>query len=111
MFNMPRELLRRFSVIFIDNEFGHLVLQHGERIYFVVCDLRFLESSFNVNRPSERVRKKMENYAEICGNFMWKKVTILRKRRQIMRIFLKLIKSFPWLSQTYKIHVNVLPKI
>ena len=36
------------------------------------------------NRPSDRVRKKMENYAEILGNIMRKKVTIMRKRRQII---------------------------
>ena len=46
----------------------------------------------------------MENYAEIFGNIMQKKVTILWKRRQIMQKFLKLIKLFPWLFQTYKIH-------
>ena len=57
------------------------------------------------------VRKKMENYAEIFGNIMQKKVTIMRKRRQIMQKFLTLIKLFPWLFQTYKIHVNVLPRI
>ena len=39
-------------------------------------------------RPSDRVRKKMENYAEIFGNIMQKKVTIMQKRRQIMRKFL-----------------------
>ena len=32
--------------------------------------------------------KKMKNYAEIFGNIMRKKVTIMRKRRQIMWIFL-----------------------
>ena len=36
------------DLIFIDNEFGHSVLQHGERIYFEVCDLRFKESSSNM---------------------------------------------------------------
>ena len=40
MFNMLRELPRRFALIFIGNEFGHSVLQHKERIYFEVCDLR-----------------------------------------------------------------------
>ena len=39
-------------------------------------------------RPSDRVRKKMENYAEIFGNIMQKKVTIMQKRHQIMRKFL-----------------------
>ena len=33
---------------YFGNEFGHLVLQHGERIYFEVCDLRFQERSSNV---------------------------------------------------------------
>ena len=45
MFDMPRERLRRFGVIFIGNEFGH---SHGEKLYFEVCDLRFLESGSNV---------------------------------------------------------------
>ena len=40
-------------------------------------------------RPSDRVRKKSENYAEIFGNIMRKKVTIMWKRRQIMRKFLQ----------------------
>ena len=43
----------------------------------------------NDNRPSDRVRKKTENYAEIFGNIMRKKVTIMRKRHQIMRKFLQ----------------------
>ena len=71
-------------------------------------DDRFMPSIF---RPSDRVQKKMENYAEIFGNIMRKKVTIMRKRRQIMRKFVKLIKLFPWLFPTYKIHINVLPRI
>ena len=60
---------------------------------------------------SDRVRKKMENYAEIFGNIMRKKVTIMRKRCQIMQKFLKLIKLSPWLFLAYKIRVNVLPRI
>ena len=40
-------------------------------------------------RPSDRVWKKMKNYAEIFGNIMWKKVTIMQERRQIMQKFLK----------------------
>ena len=36
-------------------------------------------------------RKKMENYAEILANIMRKKVTIMWKRHQIIRKFLKLI--------------------
>ena len=43
------------------------------------------------SRSSDRVQKKMENYAEIFGNIMRKKVRIMRKRHQIMRKFLKLI--------------------
>ena len=46
------------------------------------------------NRPSDRVRKKMENYAEIIGNIMRKKVTIMRKRRQIMQKFLTSYREF-----------------
>ena len=38
-------------------------------------------------RPSDRVRKKMKNYAEISGNIMRKKVPIMWKRQQIMRKF------------------------
>ena len=52
----------------------------------------------------------MENYVEIFCNIMRKKGTIMQKRRQIMRKFLKLL--FPWLLiQTYKIHANVLLRI
>ena len=65
----------------------------------------------HLDRPSNGVRKKMENCAEIFGIIMRKKVTIMRKRCQIIRKFLKLTKLFPWLFQTYKIHVNVLPRI
>ena len=53
----------------------------------------------------------MENYAEIFSNIMRKKVTIMRKKPQIVQKFRKLIKLFPWLFPTYKIHVNVLPRI
>ena len=49
----------------------------------------------------------MENSAILCR----RKVTIMRKKRQIMQKFLKLIKLFPWLFSTYKIYVNVLPRI
>ena len=42
-----------------------------------------------VFRPSDRVQKKMENYAEIFGNVMRRKLTILQKRHQIMWKFLK----------------------
>ena len=44
-------------------------------------------SDFLIYRPSDRVRKKMKNYAEISGNIMRKKVPIMRKRQQIMRKF------------------------
>ena len=40
----------------------------------------------------------MENYAEIFGNIMQKKVTIMRK-------FLKLIKLFPWLFPMYEMYM------
>ena len=53
-------------------------------------------------RPSDRVRKKMENHAEIFGNIMRKKVTIMRKKSQIMRKFPKLMKSFPLFFQRIK---------
>ena len=53
----------------------------------------------------------MENYAEIFGNIMRKKVPIMQKSRQITQKLLKLIKLFPWLFQTYKIHVNILLRI
>ena len=64
--------------------------------YRVTTSARIIFLYFNsyskpYNRPSDRVRKKMENYAEIFGNIMRKKVRIMRKRRQIMRKFLKLI--------------------
>ena len=40
-------------------------------------------------RPSDRVRKKIENYPEIFGNIMRKKVAIMREKSQIMRKFPK----------------------
>ena len=52
-------------------------------------------------RPSDRVRKKMENYVEIFGNNMWTKVMIMQK-------FVKLIKLFPWLFFNVQ---NILPRI
>ena len=58
-------------------------------------------SAANSHRPSDRVRKKMENYGEIFSNIMRKKVMIIQK----------LIKLFPWLLQRYKIHANVFPSI
>ena len=48
----------------------------------------------------------MENYAEIFGQIMWKRVPIMQKKCQIMRKFLKLIKLFPRLFPTYKVHVK-----
>ena len=66
---------------------------------------------FLVTGSSDRMRKEMENYPGIVGNIMRKKATIMRKKRQIMRKFLKLIKLFPWLFPTYKIQINVLPRI
>ena len=59
------------------------------------CTFKFLwcRSEWTENtdiKLSDRVQKKMENYTEIFGNFMRKKVTIMRKRRQIMQKFLKL---------------------
>ena len=62
-------------------------------------------------RPSDRVRKKMENYVKIFGNIMRKRVTIMQKKCQIMQKFLKLIKLFPWLFPTYKIPVKILLRI
>ena len=59
--------------------------------------LLFDRTSCHNHRPSDRVQKKMENYAEISGNIMRRKVTIMQKRWQIMRKFLKIIKLFPWL--------------
>ena len=41
------------------------------------------------NRLSDGARKKMENYEEIFGIITQKKVTIMRKGRQIMWKFLK----------------------
>ena len=51
----------------------------------------------------------MKNYAEIFGNIMRKKVTIMPKRRQIIQKFLKINyrKLFPWLFQTkYMLQFN-----
>ena len=54
--------------------------------YFNIIFMTFALYNY---RPSDRVRKKSENYAEIFGNIMRKKVTIMWKRRQIMRKFLQ----------------------
>ena len=62
-----------------------------------------MTQSFTLNRPSDRVRKKMKNFAEIFGNIIRKKVTIMQKRCQIMWKFLKLIELFPWHFPRYKI--------
>ena len=40
---------------------------------------------FALRRASDRVRKKVTNYAEIFRNIMGKKVLIMRKTRWIMR--------------------------
>ena len=54
-------------------------------------------------RPSDRVRNKMKNYAEIFGNIIQKKVTIMRKRRQIMQnFFLKVDKVVPYKLTSYR---------
>ena len=51
--------------------------------------LEGLGSLVGLSRLSDRVRKKMEYHAEIFGNIIQKKVTIMQKRCQIMRKFLK----------------------
>ena len=66
--------------------------------------LRFSGQLIGCGKKSKIMRKF---WAILCR----KKVTIMRKRRQIMWKFLTLIKLFPWLFQTYKIHVNVFLKI
>ena len=43
------------------------------------------------NRPSDMVQKKMENYAEIFGNIMRNKETVMQKKSPIMGKFVKLI--------------------
>ena len=62
-------------------------------------------------RLSDRVRKKIENYAEVFGIIMRNEVTIMPNRRQITRKFLTIIKLFPWLFSMYKIHGNVLLRV
>ena len=57
MFDMPRELLIRCKLELVMNLFGHSVLQHGERLYFDVCDLRFLESGWKRRMKERRVMK------------------------------------------------------
>lgn len=61
------------------------------KLKFVLLSIigpRLVEASqLQLIRPSDRVRKKMKNYAEISGNIMRKKVPIMRKRQQIMRKF------------------------
>ena len=64
-----------------------------------------------LNRPSDRVQKKI---GKLCANFRRYYVEEsdnYAEKMQIMRKFLKLIKLFPWLFQTNKIHVNVHPGI
>ena len=50
----------------------------------------------------------MKNYAEIFGNMMWKKVTIMWKMTPDYGEISILIKLFPWLFQTYKMLYNAL---
>ena len=57
--------------------------------------LEGLGSLVGLSRLSDRVRKKMENHAEIFGNIIQKKVTIMQKSCQIMRKFLKLHQVVP----------------
>ena len=98
------------------NVFGRVGYQSVKSFLGVVLYENFFFQSINhvllslyfdgiftvIIRPSDRVQKKMENYAEIFINIMRKNVMIMQKRCQIMQKFLKLIKLFPWLFQTYK---------
>ena len=49
------------------------------------CCTVFCFFSLTINRASDRVRKKITNYAEIFRNIMWKKVLIMQKTHWIMQ--------------------------
>ena len=50
-----------------------------------ILKISVLKISRSLCRASDRVRKKITNYAEIFRNIMRKKVLIMRKTRRIMR--------------------------
>ena len=63
----------------------------------------------SVGRASDRVRKKITNYAEIFRNIMRKKVLIMRKTRWIMRKIFGSLRS-PKLTSFHAAEIELLPK-
>ena len=57
-----------------------LIGHAGADLYnHVSSEQKLIITNHSQGRPSDRVRKKMENYAEIIGIIMRKEVTIMRK--------------------------------
>ena len=60
--------------------------QVAHQVQVLISCVRSMKQ-LHVNRPSDRVRKKMKNEMEIFGNIMRKKVTIMRKDARLCRNF------------------------
>ena len=71
------------------------MMQKPLRLKYIFLCIDEVQIVLSTVRPSDRVRKKTENYAEIVDNIMRKKVTIMQKRHQIMRKFVQLNKVAP----------------
>ena len=84
-----------------------LIGHAGADLYnHVSSEQKLIITNHSQGRLSDRVRKKIENYAEIFGIIMRNEVTIMRKRRKITRKFLKIIKLYPGLFQCTKYPVT-----
>ena len=64
---------------------------------------------FNTCRASDRVRKKITNYAEIFRNIMRKKVSIMWKTRWIMRKIFGSLRS-PKITSCHAAEIKLPPK-
>ena len=84
------------------SENGHLRIFHN--IFF-----NFLGLVCQLNRASDRVRKKITNYAEIFRNIMRKKVLIMRKTRWIMRKIFGSLRS-PKITSFHAAEIEPPPK-
>ena len=89
-------LIKVFSIFLVQRkddfdseEFGESGIDHDfVRItYDIVLSLVLLSDYNNVNRASDRMRKKIKDYAEILGHIMRKHALIMRKLHWIMQKF------------------------
>ena len=74
---------------------------------------RVLTCISNIGRPSDRVQKKMENYAEIFGNTLYyveESVDYTEKMPDYAEIS-KINKVVPLAFPMYKTHSHILPRI